>query len=71
MRIIIFWKIRKNLYCCWHFVAGSYDQLVAVADPGFPVGRRGPVRGVKDLRCRRFSVRIYAKMKELGPVGGM
>ena len=45
-------------------------QTTAVADPGFPVGGRGPVRGGMDLRHRHFSVKLYAKMKELGPVGG-
>ena len=35
----------------------------AVAGPGFPVG------GV-DLRCGSFSVKMYAEMEELGPVGG-
>ena len=36
------------------------------ADPGFPVGR-GPVLG---LRCGVFSVKMYVKTKELGPIGG-
>ena len=36
----------------------------AVADPGFPVG------GV-DLRSGHFLPRMYAKMKELDPVGGV
>ena len=39
-----------------------------VADPGFPVGGGGG--GGANLRRRRFSVKMYAKMKELGPVGG-
>ena len=34
----------------------------AVADPGFPVGE-----GV-DLQRGRFSVKMYAKTKELGPI---
>ena len=38
-----------------------------VADPGFPVGGGGV-----DLRHGRFPVKMYAKMKELGPIeGGM
>ena len=39
--------------------------LLAVADPGFPVG------GGVDLRCRCFSPKMYAKMKELGPIGAV
>ena len=39
----------------------------AVADPGFPVGGRAPVRGGVDLRRGCFSVKMYAKTKELGP----
>ena len=48
-----------------------------VADPGFPVGGHGPVRGACgpiggiDPRCGLFSAKMYAKTKELGPVGGM
>ena len=41
-----------------------------MADPGFPVQGCGPIRGAVDLRCRHFSVKMYPKMKELGPVGG-
>ena len=44
-----------------------------MADPGFPVGVCGPVGGGGgdvDLRRGHFSVKMYAKMKELGPVGG-
>ena len=41
-----------------------------MADPGFPVGGRAPVRGAMDLRCRHFLVKMYAKTKELGPIGG-
>ena len=42
----------------------------SVADPGFPVGGRAPVRGGVDLRCGHFSVKMYVKTKELGPIGG-
>ena len=41
----------------------------AVADPGFPVGGRGPVRGTRTSDTSAFC-QMYAKMKELGPVGG-
>ena len=34
-----------------------------MADPGFPIG------GV-DLRHGHFLVKMYVKMKELGPIGG-
>ena len=36
-----------------------------MADPGFPVGGGGV-----DLRRGCFSAKMYAKTKELGPVGG-
>ena len=42
-----------------------------MADPGFPIGRRGPVRRGVDLRHGRFLVKMCAKTKELGPVGGV
>ena len=41
----------------------------AVVDPGFPVGGVDPLGGM-DLQCWCFLVKIYAKMKELGPIGG-
>ena len=41
-----------------------------MADPGFPVGGRAPVRGGMDLRRGHFLVKMYAKMKELGPMEG-
>ena len=41
-----------------------------MADPGFPVGGRAPVRGGMDLRREHFLVKMYAKTKELGPMGG-
>ena len=45
-------------------------KCVPVADPGFPVGGRGPITGGVDLRRGCFSPKMCAKMKELGPVGG-
>ena len=41
----------------------------SVADPGFPIGGRAPIRGSIDLRHRHFLVKMYAKTKELGPIG--
>ena len=47
-----------------------------MADPGFPVGGCGPIRGVwthwggVDPQCRHFFAKMYVKMKELDPVGG-
>ena len=43
-----------------------------MADRGFPVGGCAPVGGGGgvDLRCGNFSVKMYAKTKELGPIGG-
>ena len=42
---------------------------ISVADPGFPVGGRGPIRGVVDLQCGCFLAKMEAKTKEFGPVG--
>ena len=43
----------------------------SVADPGFPVGGgHALVWGGMDLRRGHFSVKMYAKTKELGPIGG-
>ena len=42
-----------------------------MADPGFPVGGgMHPLGGGVDLRCGLFSVKMYAKTKELGPIRG-
>ena len=46
------------------------NQPPTVADPRFPIGGRAPIRGGVDLRHRCFSVKMYAKTKELGPIGG-
>ena len=43
-----------------------------MADPGFPVGEgMHLLGGGMDLRHRHFLMKMYAKMKELGPIGGM
>ena len=42
----------------------------AVADPGFPIGGANPVGRGADVQCGHFVAKMYAKMKELGPVGG-
>ena len=36
------------------------SALNSVADPGFPVGGRAPIRGGVDLQCWHFSVKMYA-----------
>ena len=41
-----------------------------VADPGFPVGGAPTRWGDTNLRHVHFSVKMYAKMKEIDPVGG-
>ena len=53
---------KRNVLCI--------DCVKAVADPGFPVGGHGPIRAGMDLLCGHFSPKMYAKTKELGPVGG-
>ena len=43
---------------------------MSVADPGFPLGGRGPRRGGVDSRGGYVSKILYVKMKEFGPKGG-
>ena len=43
---------------------------ITVADPGFPVGGRGPHRGDVDSRGGYISKILYVKTKESGPLGG-
>ena len=54
---------------CEHFLIftrGIYKAQSSVADPGFSVGGGGV-----DLRRGHFSVKMYVKTKELGPMGGV
>ena len=48
------------------------QRLNTVADPGFPVVGGGvhQLGGGVDLRCGCFLVKMDAKTKELGPIGG-
>ena len=48
----------------------SIYRSKSVADPGFPIGGCGPI-GEGGPLTRAFLVKMYVKMKELGPVGGM
>ena len=41
-----------------------------MADPGFPVGGAPTHWGGTNLRCVHFLAKMYAKMKEIDPVGG-
>ena len=43
----------------------------AVADPGFPIGGRGPIRGGVDPPMQALFGENYVKMKQLGPMGGV
>ena len=43
---------------------------MAGPDPGFSIGGCGPILGGFGLQRGHFSVKMYAKMKELGPVEG-
>ena len=45
-------------------------RIFAVADPGFPIGGRGPRRGAVYPRGSYVSKILHVKMKESGPVGG-
>ena len=42
----------------------------SVADPGFPIGGAPTHWGGANLRHGHFLVKMYAKMKEIDPVGG-
>ena len=56
---------------CWTCMQEIWDSTPPVVDPGFPVGGGlHPLGGGVDLRCGCFSVKMFAKMKELGPIGG-
>ena len=54
---------------------GIYLELLelyyTVVDPGFPVGGCAPIRGAWTSDVGTFLVKMYAKMKELGPIGGV
>ena len=58
---------KNNIDLCLYLL----ETYSAVADPGFPVGGVvHPLGGGVDLRCGFFSVKMDAKTKELGPIGG-
>ena len=64
----IIWKattIRATVISVVHhgLTSSSYLQFGAVADPGFPLGGRGPPRRL------HYEI-LYVKTKESGPVGG-
>ena len=49
------------------------NEIYIVISEGSRISRRGGEWthwGGVDPQCGRFSVKMYAKMKELGPVGG-
>ena len=46
------------------------NYYCTVADPGFPIGGRGPRRGAMDPRGGYVSKILHVKTKESGPVGG-
>ena len=58
-----------NNFSCY-FTSKMGVVPISVADPGFPVGGVHPLGGGMDLRRGHFSVKMYAKTKELGPIGG-
>ena len=45
-------------------------MYTTVGDPGFPMGVHAPIRGGMDLQRGHFLVKMYVKMKEIGPIGG-
>ena len=48
------------------------EKTIAGPGPGFSVGGGvDPFRGGFGLQCGHFSVKMYVKTKELGPVGGV
>ena len=58
----------KNL--CIFFILFLIESNYAVADPGFPIGGRAPIRGAWTSDVGTFRLKVYAKMKELGHIGG-
>ena len=56
-------KVEGSVTCIvpFTFIVASLNN--SVAGPGFPVG------GGVHLRRGHFSVKMYAKTKELGPIG--
>ena len=54
----------------FHLYFSFQRPSCAVADPGFPVGGRGPRRGGVDPRGGYITKILYVKTKESGPVGG-
>ena len=67
--------VKKTSYLCISFVISfiyflSCTTGISVADPGFPVGGRGPRRGGVDSRGSYVSKNLYVKMRESGPLGG-
>ena len=48
----------------------KYVVELSVADPEFPVWGCQPHWGRADVWCGGFVAKIYAKTKELGPIGG-
>ena len=48
----------------------SYHVIIAVADPGFPLGGVPTHWGDANLRRVHFSAKTYAKTKEIDPVRG-
>ena len=72
-------SLHLSYYKCYYDTNGHcyLETLVilnqaseALVDPGFPVGGCGPIMGGMDLQRGHFSLKMYAKTKELGPVGG-
>ena len=63
-------KIFGILYISLRYIYIS--GCTAGPDPEFSAGGgRGPILGGFGLKRGHFSVKMYAKTKELGPVGGM
>ena len=42
-----------------------------MADPGFPVGGREPIGGGHGPPMQALLTKMYAKMNEFGPIGGV
>ena len=60
-------KVLLHIYNTF-YGAVMYHIVNSVADPGFPKGGCAPIGG-HGPQSRRFSVKMYAKTKELGPIG--
>ena len=57
-----------------YMLEGGYIYIctyMSVADPGFPIGGHGSIRGGMDLQHGCFLMKMYAKTKRIGSCRGV